>query len=443
MPLSRSSLCCLVACLLVSTAGQAQVLTGQKAFGDAGQDRPGLMRKITPADIPRADERRASTSTSSVSKMPDGFRPKVPKGFTVSLFARDLQKPRVLRVAPNGDVFVAETRAGRIVVLRSGPDGKVSKRDVFASGLGGPFGMAFQPETGTPKYLYVATTREVLRFAYADGDLKASAAPETIVSGLASGGHSTRDIAFSADGATMYVSVGSASNDGGGMGSKPADLAGFETTHGVGAAWGSEEWRAAVLAFNADGSNKRAYATGLRNCAGLTRRPQTGQLWCAVNERDMLGDNVPPEYATSLKEGGFYGWPWFYIGGNEDPNHAGARPDLSSKVTVPDVLFQAHSAPLGIAFYDGAQFPASYRGSAFVTLHGSWNRAKRTGYKVVRLPMENGKPTGAYEDFLTGFVGRDDAVMGRPVGVAVARDGALLVAEDGNSTIWRIVASKK
>jgi glucose/arabinose dehydrogenase len=205
-----------------------------------------------------------------------------------------------------------------------------------------------------------------------------------------------------------------------------------------GAAWGEEDGRADVLAFGPDGKNGRILATGLRNCSGMTVQPATGALWCVVNERDGLGDNVPFEYATSVKDGAFYGWPWYYIGANEDPRHKGARPDLAGSVTVPDVLMQAHSAPLNITFYDGGNFPAEYKGDAFVALHGSWNRGVRTGYKVVRLRFSDGKPTGEYQDFITGFVLSDDAVWGRPVGVAVAKDGALIVTEDGNGTIWRI-----
>ena len=214
----------------------------------------------------------------------------------------------------------------------------------------------------------------------------------------------------------MFVSVGSGSNIG--------------TT--------GEEERADVLAFDADGGNRRIFASGLRNCSAEAIVPGTGALWCVVNERDGLGDDLPPDYATAVREGAFYGWPWYYIGDHEDPRLRGQRRDLAGHVTLPDVLIQPHSAPLGIAFYDATQFPPEYRGDAFVTLHGSWNRARRTGYKVIRLRFANGRPTGAYEDFLTGFVASDQAVWGRPVGIAVAHDGALLVSEDGNGTIWRI-----
>ena len=228
----------------------------------------------------------------------------------------------------------------------------------------------------------------------------------------------------------MFVSVGSASNDADGMRALASRL--------LGGLWGSEQNRADVLAFDPDGAHERVFATGLRNCSGLTVQPATGALWCAVNERDGLGDNLPPDYATRVAEGAFYGWPWYYIGAHEDPRHKGERPDLAGRVSVPDVLIQAHSAPLGITFYEAAQFPPEYKGDAFVALHGSWNRAKRTGYKVVRLLMKDGKPTGAYEDFLTGFVADDSSAWGRPVDVAVTKDGALLVTDDAAGAIWRV-----
>ncbi len=242
----------------------------------------------------------------------------------------------------------------------------------------------------------------------------------------------------------MYLSVGSGSNVAEAIGKAPeGGLENWAREKPLGYAWGSEEGRAEVRAYDPDGGNARVVATGLRNCSGMTVQPETGALWCVVNERDELGDNVPFEYATAVKQGAFYGWPWYYIGSNEDPRHAGERPDLKGKVTVPDVLMQAHSAPLNITFYEGAQFPAEYKGDAFVALHGSWNRSLRTGYKVVRLRFKDGRPTGEYEDFMTGFVVSDARVWGRPVGVAVARDGSLIVTEDGNGTIWRVAYGGK
>jgi glucose/arabinose dehydrogenase len=273
--------------------------------------------------------------------------------------------------------------------------------------------------------------------------MKASGEPETVVPELPVGHHWTRDLAFSPDDKTLYVSVGSGSNVGEGTmeGDPPS---GFIESHATGATWDRETDRADVLAFDADGKNKRIVATGLRNCSGMKVQPSTGDLWCAVNERDELGDDLPPDYATRVQSGGFYGWPWYYIGPNEDPRLKGKRPDLAEKVTTPDVLFQSHSAPLGITFYTADAFPPDYRGDAFVALHGSWNRDHRTGYKVVRLLLDpDGKPTGAYQDFMTGFVLDDQVVWGRPVDVEVAKDGSLLVSDDGSGTIWRVTSNKQ
>jgi hypothetical protein len=211
---------------------------------------------------------------------------------------------------------------------------------------------------------------------------------------------------------------------------------------GLGATWGDEEGRADVRVFDSDGRHGRVFAAGIRNCVGLAIEPVTGDVWCSTNERDGLGDNLVPDYLTSVREGAFYGWPWFYLGDHADPRRAGERPDLSHSVTMPDVLVQPHSASLQMTFYDGTMFPAAYLGDAFAAFHGSWNRAERTGYKVVRLRFKDGRPTGEYEDFLTGFVVDDDNVWGRPVGVAVAHDGALLVSEDANGTLWRISAER-
>ena len=232
----------------------------------------------------------------------------------------------------------------------------------------------------------------------------------------------------------MLVSVGSAGNDAEGI----KGSASQDSKSALGASLGYETRRADVLSFNPDGTDENIFATGIRNCVGLAVHPGTGDAYCSTNERDGFGDDLVPDYVTRVREGAFYGWPWFYIGNHEDPHHAGERPDLKDKVTVPDVLIQPHSASLGLTFYDGNAFPAEYRGDGFAAEHGSWNRAKRTGYKVIRIRMKDGVPTGEYEDFMTGFVINDSEVWGRPVGVTVARDGALLVSEDGNGTIWRI-----
>jgi glucose/arabinose dehydrogenase len=446
MPIRALVVTGLLAATLAGTAARAQgapdggrVLTGTAAFGDWRADSPGLSRRITPADLPPPGATPSAGNGPRVAARPRGAVPQVPPGFKAALFASGLSGPRAMRVAPNGDIFVAETWAGRIRVLRAadGAD-KASENAVFAAGLDGPFGLAFYPAGPDPQWLYVAMTGAVVRFPYRAGDLKARGAAQTIVARLPSGGsHSTRDIAFSNDGARMFVSVGSASNAAEGMrGRYPEGLASFEAEHGAGASWGRETDRAVVLAFDPQGHGRKTFATGIRNCVGLAVHPQTGDAWCSVNERDGLGDDLVPDYVTRVREGAFYGWPWFYVGANEDPGHRGERPDLKNKVTVPDVLIQAHSASLQLAFYTGTQFPPEYRGDAFAAEHGSWNRAKRTGYKVIRVKAKDGVPTGEYEDFVTGFVLDDNAVWGRPVGVAVAHDGSLLVSEDGNGTIW-------
>jgi glucose/arabinose dehydrogenase len=265
--------------------------------------------------------------------------------------------------------------------------------------------------------------------------MKASGPAEKIASLPSGGGHWTRDLAFSPDDKTLFVSVGSGSNVDEGV--PRADQASIAEAP-VGASFGDEQRRADVLAFDPDGKNERVYATGIRNCSGLAVQPGTGALWCAVNERDGLGDDLPPDYATHVAANAFYGWPWYYLGDHQDPRHKDERTDLANRITTPDVLIQAHSAPLGLAFYTADQFPPEYRGDAFLTLHGSWNRSKRTGYKVVRLLMKDGKPTGVYEDFLVGFVDDDNSVWGRPVGVAVTHDGSLLVSDDGSGSIWRV-----
>jgi glucose/arabinose dehydrogenase len=406
------------------------VPTGPAAFGDWRTDAPGVTRLIAPADLPPPNATPSGANPSRHAPRTPAVLPQAPAGFAVDLFADRLAEPRVIRVAPNGDIFVAETGAGRIRVFRPAGGDVPAGSTIFASGLEHPFGVAFYPSAGEPRFVYVATPGQVLRYAYRSGDLVAGGKPETVARLPTGGAHWTRDLAFSPDDKTLFVSVGSATNDADGVRAVAANL--------LGGLWDGERDRADVLAFDPDGQNKRVFATGLRNCSGLTVQPATGALWCAVNERDGLGDNLPPDYATPVADGAFYGWPWYYIGDHQDPRHAGERPDLASRVTAPSVLLQAHSAPLGIAFYEGGQFPAEFKGDAFVTMHGSWNREKRTGYKVVRLLMKDGKPTGAYQDFLTGFVADDESVWGRPVGVAVTKDGSLLVTDDEGGAIWRV-----
>jgi hypothetical protein len=292
----------------------------------------------------------------------------------------------------------------------------------------------------------VANNNSVVRFPYRNGDLKASGAPDVIVPKLTDshGGHSTRDVVFSNDGRRMFISVGSASNVAEKMDRKtPEEIRAWEAEHGLGAGWGPEAHRAEILVTDPEGHEPlSSYATGIRNGVGMAVNPETGELWVSTNERDALGDNLVPDYVTRVKEGGFYGWPWYYMGNFEDPRHAGERPDLAGKAIVPDVLEQSHSASLEMTFYSArtgvAAFPAEYQGDAFAALHGSWNRTTRTGYKVVRIRVDHGAPTGEYDDFMTGFVVDNASVWGRPVGVTVAHDGALLVTEDGNGTMWRV-----
>ena len=437
------SLNALVLAFAVGGLGQAMAqsapLTGSAAFGDWRSDKPGVRRLIKPEDLPKPGATPSSASMSHVVPRPEAALPQVPDGFKIALFAQGLSGPRQMRVAPNGDIFVAETRAGRIRVLRAADgEAKPSANEIYASGLNGPFGVALFP-SDDPKWVYVANTDSVVRFPYRAGDLKAPGKAETVVAELPrGGGHTTRDIAFSRDGKRMLISVGSRSNDAEGNGGPPEGLQAWIDSHPLGAAWGGETDRADVLAFDPDGKRLGIFATGIRNCVGLAVHPTTGDLYCSTNERDGLGDNLVPDYVTRVREGAFYGWPWFYIGSNEDPRHVGDRADLKGKVTVPDVLLQPHSASLGLTFYTGHQFPAEYFGDGFAAEHGSWNRSKRTGYKVIRIRLKDGVPTGEYDDFITGFVLNDNDVWGRPVGVAVAHDGSLLVSEDGNGTIWRV-----
>ena len=433
-------------------AQDAPLLTGAAAYGDWRTDAPGVRRRIVPADLPAPYASRSASNTPSVVAPQAGAVPIAPPGFTVSRFAEGLENPRLVRVAPNGDIFVSESGAGRIHVFRAA-DGALrpSRDEIYATGLELPFGIAFYPPGPDPRWIYVATLNSVVRFAYRSGDLKAAARPEIVVPGLTqtSGNHVTRDVQFTPDGRRMLVSIGSGSNDAQSMPRKSAaEIVAWEAQHGLGAAWGDETNRADVLAFDPDGKNPTMFATGLRNCVGLAIHPATGDAWCSTNERDGLGDNLPPDLVTRIRPGAFFGWPWYYIGAHEDPRHRGERPDLAGRVQEPDVLIQPHSAPLQMMFYPTAQtgpaaFPAAFAGDGFVALHGSWNRAKRTGYKIVRLRLQNGVPTGEYDDFLTGFARNDDEVWGRPVGVAVAHDGALLVTEDGNGTVWRVAGPKR
>jgi glucose/arabinose dehydrogenase len=385
-----------------------------------------------------------------VVERPENAMPKAPAGFTVELFADDVRGARIMEFAPNGDLFVAQSAQNAVMVLRdTNKDGKPDERFTYAQGpppaqrgapgAGGgggqgggpggpgggrganpntaemlqPFGLAFHQG-----YLYVGNTNSIVRYKYTPGDTKAAGPPEKLRD-LTGGGHNTRNLIFSRDGKKMYVAVGSTNN--------------IDET-GIG-----NERRAMIHEYNADGTGFRVFASGLRNPVGLAWQPGTNILWTAVNERDNLGDDTPPEYATSLKDGGFYGWPYSYIGPNVDARVPQREPELVKRAIVPDVLIPAHSAPLGITFYTGSQFPQRFRNGLLVALHGSWNRSTTNGVKVIFVPFQGGKP-GAVEDFLTGFVvdPAANSKWGRPVGVTVAPDGALLVSDDGGNRIWRV-----
>ena len=397
------------------------------ANADWKGDAPGVRHRYTEADLvpPYATE-SVDNGPREVAR-PAGAEPRVPAGFKIQQYAAGFSYPRYLLTAPNGDIFVTESRENSIKVLRdANGDGKPDISETFAaSGMTKPFGISFYPPGPDPQFLYVANTNGVVRFPYRNGDLKARGPVEKLsaeLSGgglLRGGGHWTRDIAFSPDGKKMYVSIGSLSN--------VSDDA-------------AEAERARIFELNPDGSGKEVFGWGIRNAVGIKFRPGTNELWMSTNERDELGENLVPDYISSVRRGGFYGWPWFYIGNHQDPRHKGKHPELAEKVLVPDVLVQSHSATLNLSFYDGTQFPPEYKGDLFAAFHGSWNRQRRTGYKIVRIPFDKstGKPRGDYEDFVTGFVTPDGNVWGRPVGITVAKDGSLLFSEDANNTIWRV-----
>jgi glucose/arabinose dehydrogenase len=454
-----------------------QTLIGQAAFTDWNQQKPGVRHKITVADLPAPNPDEAVNNTAHVIPRPTDAWPIAPPGFKVTLYAGGdttpmqradnvehmtrshgtFTEPRLIRVAPNGDLFLCDSGAGEVIVLRGvGPDGKAAQIATFATGLDHPFGIAFYPAEN-PKYVYIGNATTVQRFPYHSGDLHATGPAETIVPNipgyaqLTGGGHWTRDVVFAKDGQHMLVSVGSGSNV------DDAD------THA------REFHRADVLEYTPDGKFVEVYAHGIRNCVGEAINPITGQLWCSTNERDNLGNHLVPDYVTSVPEGGFFGWPWYYMGGHQDPrlpqpcaNGSGPnlqlaapltddqakdckRVDLASKVRTPDVLVQPHMASLEVVFYptERKQFPTSFDGDAFAAEHGSWNRKNRAGYEVIRIPMRDGHATGEYDDFLTGFVTPDGQVWGRPVGVAVANDGSLFVTDDGSRSVWHVTYTGK
>ena len=375
--------------------------------------------------LPKAYHTESAGNPPRVIARPANAKLTVPPGFQVALWAADFADPRNMVLAPNGDVFVADMSGSKIHVLRDNDrNGTPDARWVFAEGLNRPFGLAFRGN-----HLFVGNTDAVVRFDYKPGQTAASGVPVPITS-LPRGGHATRNVVFNGDGSKMYVAVGSQSN------------VNDET---------DDPLRAAIIEYNPDGTGKRTFASGLRNPIGLAWNPADQSLWTVVNERDGLGDDLVPDYATEVRRDAFYGWPFSYIGQNVDPRR-GERLDLVKKAVVPSVLIQAHSAPITIAFYpqvttpeaSGTMFPAQYRGGAFVTLHGSWNRALRTGYKVVHIPFRNGKPAGGYDDFLLGWAPdpKEKTVWGRPAGLLVLGDGSLLVSDDGAGVIWRVSYAK-
>jgi len=415
-----------------AAAEHDSLLTGKAAMGDWTSDAPGVRRKITIEDLPGPSSNVLAINRARVVDRPSDAQLRVPPGFEIDTYASGFHDPRFLLTGPNGDIFVAESRANRIKVLRDTKGGgKPDLTEIFAErDLNRPFGIAFYPPGNDPQFLYVANTDGVIRFPYRNGDLKARGPAEKLGAQLSAGaarlrggGHWTRDIVFSPNGKKMYVSIGSRSND--------SDNA-------------AEADRARIFEFNPDGTNRKVYAWGIRNAVGIAFRPGSNELWMSTNERDEIGEDLPPDYISSVRPGGFYGWPWFYLGNHADPHYKGKHPELADKVIVPDVIVQAHSATLNLCFYTGDQFPAEYKGDIFAAFHGSWNRMKRTGYKVVRVPFDHstGKARGDYEDFVTGFVTPDGKVWGRPVGITVAKDGSLLISEDGNGTIWRVSYAK-
>jgi glucose/arabinose dehydrogenase len=487
----------LILAAAVTTAAHAQatgtLLTGQASFTDWSQQAPGVRHKITLADLPAPAPEQAVANGPKLIPRPAGAIPIAPPGFKVTLYAggdsTPLQRadatqhmsrskgtftqPRFILSAPNGDIFVADSGAGELVVLRGlQADGKAATIATYAANLDHPFGIAFYPAGPNPKFLYVGNATSIQRFPYKPGDLHAAGPAETVVAKipgyaqLAGGGHWTRDVVFTKDGRHMLVSVGSGSN----IDNPDTDFERNGDVHHP-----LELHRADILEYTPDGHFEQVYAHGIRNCVGEAVNPITGALWCSVNERDNLGNHLVPDYVTSVPEHSFFGWPWYYMGGHQDPRlpqpcagGTGPNPqrstslteaeakdcktaDMSKDVRTPDVIVQPHMASLEMTFYpnmvrlgsgphnnDPGWFPADYSGDAFAAEHGSWNRDPRAGYEVITIPLHNGQSSGEYDDFLTGFVTKDGQVWGRPVGVTVGKDGSLFVSDDGSRSIWHI-----
>jgi glucose/arabinose dehydrogenase len=399
MPLRNAAVFFFTAASLLTSSSFAQITNGKKP------------------ELPAPFATKSAGNPPEPTKPPAGFLPTVPAGFRVNVFATGFKEPRFLTTAPNGDVFLADSGAGKIYILRDAQHtGGAQQREEFASGLNRPFGIVFREG-----YVYVGDEDALLRFKYDAKTSKRTGEAEKLLD-LPRGGHSTRDLAFTADGQHLLVAVGSDSNAG---------------TH-------DDARRAAITICDLDGKNARLFATGLRNPVGLALEPTTHTVWTTVNERDGLGDDLPPDFFTSVRDGGFYGWPYSYIGDTVDPRVKPQKPELVAKAIVPDVLLGAHRAPLQFAFYTGTQFPEKYRGGAFVAEHGSWNRSTRAGYQVVFVAFRDGQPSAGPEEFLGGLVpdATKTEVYGRPVGVAVTMDGSLLVSDDGAGVVYRVSAAK-
>jgi len=424
-----SSLIIYIFIFLAGCNSNKQENQAAKESNQQAQQNADMVRtEVTKVSLPAPDTTHNAEKRADIVGWKDGNTPQAPTGFTVIKFAEDLKHPRNIYVAPNNDIFVAESddenkSANQITLLRdTNQDGKPDLKETFLTDLKQPYGMLV-----LNNYFYVGNTDGVVRFAYQPGQTKISAQGKKILP-LPAGGynhHWTRNLLANADNSKIYISVGSASNNG---------------------EYGMEEEnrRANILEINPDGSGERVYASGLRNPVGIDWAPGTNTLYAAVNERDKLGDDLVPDYLTSVKEGGFYGWPYSYFGQNVDPRMKGQRPDLVKQAIVPDVPLGSHTSSLGLAFYDGQAFPERYRNGAFVGQHGSWNRSEFSGYKVVFVPFQNGQPAGKPEDFLTGFIaaaGKSE-VHGRPVSIAILPDGSMLVADDAANTIWRVSAAQ-
>jgi glucose/arabinose dehydrogenase len=381
---------------------------------------PGLRGQVTNGkkpQLPPPFASKSATNPAEEGKPPKGFLPTVPAGFRVSIFAEGFKGPRWLTVVPNGDIFLADMGAGKVIILRDPQrTGSAQGNELFVGDIKEPYGIVFHDD-----YVYVGATNALLRYKYDPKTSKRTGEAEKLMD-LPTGGHSTRGLALAPDGKHLFIAIGSASN----------------------ISTGEDERRAAITICDLDGKNARLYATGLRNPTGIGFEPMTGVLWTSVNERDGLGNDLPPDYLTSVKDGGFYGWPYSYIGDYVDSRVKPQKPELVAKAIVPDVLLGAHVAPLQFGFYTGKEFPESYRGGAFLAEHGSWNRAPRAGYQVVFVPFKNGKASGEAVAFLTGLVpdAQKSEVYGRPVGVVMAPDGSLLISDDMAGVVYRVAVAK-